>query len=165
MTLLTRIFGAQAEAAISDGFAYRAEIVAWFYGRAALPDGFAVAPGTRLVEALGVVLGSLATAGIAGLWFVVRILNQAAYGTGILLTTLEQPNYLLLVIPYWTFVRVAGYAGLVVLCAIPLLTYQWSPMYYWRNHRRLVVWSLGLLALGLLLELFLPGLVARPPVA
>jgi hypothetical protein len=66
----------------------------------------------------------------------------------------------LLVIPYWTLLRAAGYAGLIVLFAMPLLTYNWSPSYYWRHHRTLILISTGLVILGFIVELFLPGLVA-----
>ena len=162
MALLTRVFPGQLEAAFTNGFAYRGAITAWFYGGAQHPVGLAAAPVARLVEVLAVIIGSAATAGLVGAWSLVRLLNQSAYGVGVLLATLEHPLHLLLVIPYWTLVRAAGYALVIVLCAMPLLTSQWSPAYYWRNHRRLVISAFVLLLLGLLIETFLPGLLARP---
>lgn len=164
VVLLTLGLPGQLEAAFTDGFAYRGAITAWFFGGAPYPDAVATDFGALLFELLGILVGTLITAGLAGIWLLVRLLNHAAFGTGILLASLEQPAQSLLVIPYWTLLRAAGYAGFIILCAMPLLTYTWSPAYYWRNHRRLIVVSALLLTLGFLLELVLPGLLARPPV-
>lgn len=163
MVLLTRLVTSQLELAIADGFAYRAAITAWFFGGAPHPSGFASQPLTYVIEFVGITVGSLITAGLVGTWFLVRLVNQAAYGTGILLATLANPAQSFLVIPYWTLLRAAGYGGLVVLCAMPLLTSRWSPSYYWQHHRKLIVISLVLVGHGIIVELFLPGIVARPP--
>lgn len=163
LTLLTTLLPTQVEHAFTDGFAYRASITNWFFGSAPHPNGLAAGWTASIVEIVAILVGSLTTAGLLGVWFLVRLVNQAAYGTGILLATIDNSLYTLLVIPYWTLLRAAAYAGLIVICAMPLLTYQWSPAYYWRNHRRLIVTSLVLLLLALLFELFLPGLLARTP--
>jgi hypothetical protein len=163
ITLLTWFFGTQLESAFNDGFAYRAAITSWFFAGAPFPHGLTSAPAATAIEVAAVLLGSLATAGVIGFWFLVRLVNQAAYGAGILMEMLTNPAQAFLVIPYWTLLRAAAYGGLIVPCALPLLTYQWSPVYYWGHHRRLVVISVALLALALLVELFLPDVVARPP--
>jgi hypothetical protein len=163
MILLTRLFSVQLEAAIPDGFAYRGAITAWFFGGAPHPTGVASEPVAYVIELAGIVFGALATAGLVGIWILVRLVNQAAFGTGVLLASLANPSQSLLVIPYWTLLRAAGYAGLVVLCAMPLLTYSWSPSYYWQHHRKLILLSVGLVMVGSIVELFLPGIVARPP--
>jgi hypothetical protein len=163
LTVLTRFLGAQTEAAFTNGFAYRGAIASWFFAGAPYPDGLISSPLSYLLEFAGIVIGSLATAGLVGVWILVRLVNQAAYGTGILLTSLQTSWHALLVIPYWTLLRIAGYAGMVVLCAEPLLTYNWSPSYYWQNHRKLILVSVALVLLGLIIELFLPGIVARSP--
>lgn len=163
LTLLTRVFDAQIEQAIHQGFTYRGDITAWFYNGAPLPNSITTTPGPRLRELLGIVLGSLATAGLVGMWFLMRVVNLAAYSAGILWSTLEVPLHLLLILPYWTLTRIAAYAGLVILLAQPLLTYTWSPLTFWRSQRTLILTSLGLLLLALLLEIILPGLVARSP--
>ena len=165
MVLLTRFVTGQLELAIADGFAYRAAITTWFFGGAPHPSGLASQPLAYLIEFAGIVVGSLVTAGLVGAWFLVRLVNQAAYGTGILLATLANPAQSFLVIPYWTLLRAAGYGGLIVLCAMPLLTSQWSPSYYWQHHRKLIIVSLALVALGIIVELFLPGIVVRPPLS
>jgi hypothetical protein len=116
-----------------------------------------------VIEFVAMIISSLATAGLVGIWFLMRLVNQAAFGTGILLASLANPGQSLLVIPYWTLLRVAGYAGLVLLCAMPLLTSTWSPSYYWQHHRKLILLSVGLVVVGFVAEFFLPGLVARPP--
>lgn len=165
IVLLTRIFPQQVESAIAGGFTYRGAITSWFYGGAPHPNIVTTNPGAFLLEFMGIVIGSLATAGLVGNWILMGIVNKAAFGTGILLSSLANPGQAFLVIPYWTLLRVAGYAGFVILAAMPLLTATWSPNVYWQNHRRLILVSAGLLVAALLLELFLPGIVARPPQA
>jgi hypothetical protein len=165
LTLLTVTFGQRLEAAFANGFLYRGAITAWFFAGTLFPAGLVSEPLTYVIEVIGILLGSLATAGLVGTWFLVRLVNQAAYGTGILLAALEDPGQSFLVLPYWTLLRAAGYASLIVLCAEPLLTNTWSPSYYWQQHRRLLLISVTLVLLGLLLELFLPGIVARTPTA
>ena len=157
--LLTLLFSNQVERAIPNGFGYRGAIVNSFFGGEPLPGGLSEAPFERLLEIIVVVLGSLVTAGFVGAWVVVRIVNQAAYGTAIIFAVLENPIMGLLALPIWTLLRVAGEAGFIVLMAEPLLTYTWSPAFYWRKRRGLILVSLGLLIAGLLLELFLPSLI------
>jgi hypothetical protein len=164
LTLLSRLFVTQLEHAFTDGFAFRGDITAWFFGGAPHPTGLIEQPMAFVMELAGVILGSLVSAGFVGTWFLVRLINQSAYGTGILLAALENPVQSLLVIPYWSLIRAAGYGGLVILCAQPLLTYNWSPSYYWQTQRKLILYSILLVLLGILLELFLPAIVARPPV-
>ena len=163
MTLLTRIFPLQVESAIVDGFAYRGAITSWFFGGAPHPNALTANPGAFLLEVIGVVIGSLITAGLIGNWILMGIVNQSAYATGILWSSLANPGQSFLVIPYWTLLRIAGYAGLIILAAMPILTGTWSPTYYWQNHRRLILVSVGLLIAAVIVELFLPGIVARPP--
>lgn len=163
MTLLTCIFPLQVESTIVDGFAYRGAITAWFFGGASHPNTLSTNPGAFLLEVAEIVVGSLATAGLVGNWILMGIVNQTAYATGILLSSLANPGQAFLVIPYWTLLRIAGYAGLTILSAMPVLTGTWSPTYYWQNHRRLLLVSVGLLIAAVIVELFLPGIVARPP--
>lgn len=162
--LLTFLFPNHLQTSIPDGFAFRGAISAWYSAIAPFPNGLISNPIGYVIEFAAILLGSLATAGLVGIWFLVRLVNQAAFGTGILLGYISNPMEALLVIPYWTLLRTVGYAGLVVLCANPLLTYNWSPTYYWQNHRKLILVSVALLLLGLALELFLPGIVTRRPV-
>ena len=82
----------------------------------------------------------------------VRAVNVAGLQLGAMLanagsTVFLTSPFLWLVVP-----RIAGLAGLTILCTEPLLTRTWSPGFYWRNRRRLIVISLALLALGLILE-------------
>ncbi|MCC6166241.1 MAG: hypothetical protein IT329_03350 [Caldilineaceae bacterium] len=161
ITLLTWSFGDYVERAIDDGFVYRGELASWFYGGAALPGGLHATPIARLIEILGIILGSLLTAGLVGAWFLVRAVNFAGFGTGALLASLDTPALILLVIPLWSLVRIAGYAGLVILLAEPLLANRSSISHILTHRRKLLMLSLGLVIAGLLLELILPGLVAR----
>lgn len=163
MTLMSTLLPAQIEDAFTAGFAYRGAITAWFFGGAPYPNGLSSQPVPYFIEVIAVFIGSLFTAGLVGIWFLVRMVNLAAFGTGILLETLANPAQSLLVIPYWTLLRATGYSGVIVLCAMPLSTYNWSPAYYWHQHKRLILISIGLIILAIVVELMLPGIVARPP--
>jgi hypothetical protein len=162
MLLLSRLLASRLDAAFTDGFIYRGTIAVWFFAGAPYPGELASHP-AHILEVIGVILGSLATAGLVGTWFLVRLVNQAAYATGILMASLSNPAHSLFVIPYWTLLRAAGYAGLILLCAQPFLTSNWSPGYYWQNQRRLILISVALVVIGLAFELFLPGIIARLP--
>lgn len=157
LILVTRLAPGQVEQAIGDGFAYRTSFIAWFYGAAALPASLTVQPGSRILELVGVSLGSLLTGGLLGVWSLVRAANLAAYGAGLLWQDSGQPINLVAGLPIWTLLRLAGYAGFVVLLGAPLFSGNWSPRYYLTHHRRLLVVSTALLLLGLLLESILPG--------
>ncbi|RIK52381.1 MAG: hypothetical protein DCC57_09980 [Chloroflexi bacterium] len=161
IALLTWGFGGYVERAIDDGFVYRGELASWFYDETVLPGGLQAAPIARLIEILGIILGSLLTAGLVGAWFLVRAVDLAGFGTGALLTSLDTPALILRVIPLWSLVRIAGYAGLVILLAEPLLANRWSLTHLLTQRRQLLWISLGLVVGGLLLELVLPGLMAR----
>lgn len=161
-TALTIVLPGVAERAIHEGFTYRGALGAWLYGAAPLPGGLIVAPLAQLGEIAGVVLGTLATAGLVGAWFLVRGLDLAAFATGVLVRALED-GAIWRALPYWALFRLAGLGGLLLLLAEPLLTSRWSPLFYWRERRRLTLVSVGLLLFGLLLELFLPGLLTYPP--
>jgi hypothetical protein len=163
LTLLVRIFPPQLERAFNNGFLYRGAITAWYFAGAPFPNGIVTNPVGHLLEFLGILLGSIATAGLLGMWFLVRLVNQVAFATGILMTALANPLRLLLVIPYWMLLRAAGYAGFVLIGAEPLLTYNWSPSYYWQRHRKAIVTSFALLILSWLLEFLFLGLIGRGP--
>ncbi|HXF63013.1 MAG TPA: hypothetical protein VNK95_15415 [Caldilineaceae bacterium] len=161
LMLLSRLFVGLVERAIGDGFAYRGAVAAWFFSGGPLPGGLLAAPLGRLAEVVGIVVGSLVSAGLIGAWVLVRATNLAAYGAGTLLSTIETPGLYILALPLWAMIRIAGYAGLVILGAEPLLTNNWSPRFYWAERRRLLLVGLGLVAAGLLLEIVLPPLWSR----
>ena len=110
----------------------------------------------RIVELLGVTLGSLLSVGLIGIWFLVRALNLAAFNTGVLLVVSDKPLAFLEAIPFWSLLRIGGYAGFVILLAEPLLTSNWNPLFYLRERRRLLLVSIILTLVGLLLEVILP---------
>ena len=144
------------ERAIHDGFAYHRSLLEWSVTGQNLPGWLFNSPVARLVELFGVLLGSLLSAGLVGLWFLMRAVNQFAYAVGRL--ALEGPPGLILGLMPWRLAMIAGYAGFVVILAQPLLTNSWSPAFYIKRQRRLLTASLTLVAIGLLLEMTLPGL-------
>lgn len=144
------------ERAIHEGFAYHRALLEWSVTGLSLPGSVLQAPWSRLLELIGILFGSLLSAGLVGLWILMRAVNQFGYGVGRL--AVEGPAGLLLGMMPWMLATLAGYAGLVVLLAQPLLTNKWNPGYYLVRQRRLATASIVLIALGLVLELALPGL-------
>ncbi len=159
VTALTWLMQGRIERAFHDGFQYRMDMLAWLYSASlpARPDSFTIQPLARVIEVLGIVIGSVISGGLIGIWFLMRSVNLAGFSTGIALAA-SNGLAVLFAFPLWTLCRLAGYTGLVALLSEPLLRGAWAPTFYWRNRQRLIVTALGLLALGLLLELFLPGL-------
>jgi hypothetical protein len=158
MILVTRFAPGQVEQAIGNGFFYRMDFLAWFYAGDELPASLTTQPVARLIELAGVLLGSLVTGGLLGVWFLVRAANLAAYSAGALWQSSGFVGYLFAGLPLWTVLRLAGYASFVALLAEPLLTGRWSPGAHLQRRRNLLLIAAGLLLLGLLLELILPGL-------
>ncbi|MBI3958339.1 MAG: hypothetical protein HY328_05975 [Chloroflexi bacterium] len=146
------------EKAIHDGFLYRTGLIEWAYAGGAAPGSLLAAPLARLGEIAGVVLGSLATVGLLGGWFLVKGVNLLAYGMGSLWRGTGSPLGILLGLAPWRLAQLAGYTGLFVLLIQPLLLNNWNPAHYLSTQRRLIVLSLALVAGGLLAELVLPGL-------
>ena len=108
-----------------------------------------------MVELLGVLLGGLLSAGLVGIWFLVRTLNQFAFAAGRLAG--QDPSGLMLGLMPWRIVLIAGYAGSLALLAQPLLRNRWSPFFYFSRQRRLITVSALLIAAGLAMELALPS--------
>lgn len=156
--LLTWLLPGQIEKAIHDGFFIRAGLMEWTYGSGILPGSLPAAPLARLREIAGIVLGSLATVGLIGGWFLVKGVNLLAYGIGSLWRGIGSPLGILLGLAPWRLAQLAGYTGLFVLLIQPLLLNNWNPAHYLSTQRRLILVSLALVAGGLIAELFLPGL-------
>ncbi len=146
------------ERAIPGGFELHGKLVAWAFGASPTPASLRTDPSAHAIELAGVVFGSLLTAGLAGNWFLMRVVNESGFSMGIVWRAVGGPGGLLLAIPVWSLLRIAGLAGFVLLFAQPLLSGQWSPRYYWVAQRRLIIWSVLLFALGLLLGLVVPPL-------
>ncbi len=144
------------ERAIHDGFAYHRALLEWSVTGLNLPGAIIHSPGARLAEFFGTLLGSLLSAGLIGLWFLVRAVNQFGYGIGRL--AVEGPPGFILGLMPWRLATLAGYAGLVVMLAQPLLTNNWNPAHYFSRQRRLATVSAILIVLGLILEFVLPDL-------
>lgn len=156
--LITWLLPVQIEKAIHDGFLIRSGLMEWAYTGSVLPGSLLAAPLARLGEIAGILLGSLATVGLVGSWFLVKGVNLLAYGMGSLWRGVGSPLGILLGLAPWRLAQLAGYTGLFVLLIQPLLLNNWNPAHYLSTQRRLIVVSLALVAGGLIAELFLPGL-------
>ncbi|MBX3015759.1 MAG: hypothetical protein KF832_29840 [Caldilineaceae bacterium] len=160
MGTLTWLLESNVERAIHGGFQYRMAYTAWFFGAASVlrPDSLMAQPLARMLELLGVILGSLVSGGLIGVWFLVKSVNLAGYSMGTLLVAFNNLPGIILALPLWTLCRIAGYAGLVLLLSQPALNGNWQLAAYWRTQRWLITPTFALLLIGLLLELFLPDL-------
>ncbi len=152
--LLTYFFGDQVERAIRDGFALRAGTIEWLYTDAALPFEVQAAPMRRLWEFAGVTLGSIITGGLIGVWTLLETVNRSAFAAGALLSSLTDEVPFPVALFPWSFLRTAGYIGIVAVCAEPMWTGNWSLTRIWRERRKMILISLGLLLAALLLERF-----------
>lgn len=153
LVLLTWLFVERTERAVIDGFAQRGAILDWLYAQGPFPGSLADRTWTRLAELAGVTLGSLLTAGYIGFWSVVKAVNLGGFQVGVLVSSMDRAAMLPAALHLWTLLRLAGSIGLVLLFAEPMLTRNWSPVYYVTQRRGLLLTSVALLALGLLLEL------------
>lgn len=158
LILLTWLLPTQIEKAIHDGFLVRTGLVEWAYTGSPAPGSVLAAPLARLGEIVGIVLGSLATVGLAGGWFLVKGVNLLAFGVGTLWRETDSSLGILLGLAPWRLAQLAGYGGLFVLLIQPLLLNNWNPAHYLSTQRRLILVSLALVVGGLIAELFLPGL-------
>lgn len=158
MMIITLFFARYVQYAFTDGFTYSMHYAEWFYGvpDGLRPDSFAAQPVGRTLELLGILLGSLISGGLIGVWFFVRALNLTMFSMAGLMVMMESSTTFLAAVPVWGILRTLGYAGAVILLAEPLLTSNWNPLYYWRNRRQLLLATSVLMVAGLLLEFLLP---------
>ena len=145
----------QVEHAMVDGFKYRGAVQAWFYGGGEHPGGWQTEPLRHLVELAGILLGSLVTGGLVGAWFLVSAVDLAAYATGSLLITAQQPLAVVAMVPWGTLLRLAGYATLIVVLSEPLLTRNWSLRDLLAQRGRLLLAAGLFTVLGIAAELVL----------
>ena len=155
LVTLTWLFPTRLDLAFANGFNFRTAYLQWFYTGQDLPHSLAGSPGAILIEVAGVILGSLATGGVIGAFFLVRAVNFTAFGMGGLLAG---GVGIIAALPLWTFFKVGGYACFFVLFSRPILTGNLLPSTLSGPTRRLLTLGAGLLIGGFFLEFFLPGL-------
>lgn len=158
MVLIAWGLPVQTARAIPDGMTYGIELVTWAYTGDLLPRSLLAAPWGRLIEVLGVLVGTLISGGLVGSWFLVRAVDLFAFGAGTLMRELTPSAGVLLGFAPWRLITLVGYAGFFLLFAQPILTNRWDLGHYLRDQRRLLLWAGGLLIIGLLLEALLPGI-------
>ncbi len=159
---LTWFDAMRTERAFEDGFNYRAAFAEWYYANNAqsspLPASFATQPLVSVVEILGIVLGSLLTAGFVGAWFLMKMANLAAFGAATLGHTLPNPLQVVFAMPLWSIFQIIGAGGLLVLLAEPLASGRFGAglREFGRSRRLPLLVFGGMFVLGILLELLLP---------
>jgi hypothetical protein len=158
--VITLIFEG-AETAISDGFEYRSALLAWIYGAGALPASWGDSLAGRLIQLVGVTVGSTISGGLIGIGFLVRSVNLYAFGAATAWVTSGSVWGLLAALEPWWLLRILAYIGLIATCALPGYTGKWNPGQWQPAERWLLINSFILLAVALTLELILPGIWAR----
>lgn len=148
------------DGAIADGFAYRQALLEWVFGVGALPASWATEPVWRVVETLGVTIGSTLSGGILGVWLLVRSVNLYAFGAATALAATGSVWGMVAALEPWWLLRIVAYAGIVATFALPGYTGRWTPAGWSLGERRLFWTSLGLLVAALLLEVLLPDIWA-----
>ena len=156
MSIGTALLPRPFERAIHDGFSYYESLLLWLHSGGGLQEPLTAGPLARVGEFVVVLLGSLLTAGLIGVWFLARAVNELGLVVGIMAP--GSAAALLVGLMPWRVMTIAGHAGLVVLLAQPILTNSWNPAKYIGRHRRLMRSSIVLVVLGLLLEYTAPDL-------
>lgn len=156
MSIGTALLPRPFDRAIHDGFSYYETLLLWLHSGGGLQDPVLASPLARLGEFFLVLIGSLLTAGLVGVWLLTRAVNELGFVVGLMAT--GGPAALLVGLMPWRVMAIAGHAGLVVLLAQPVLTNNWSPAVYVGRHRRFIGSSIILVALGFVLEYTIPEL-------
>lgn len=156
LIVLTLLVPGQIERAFDDGFMVRAMTSEWYFANSPLPASFATEPIAAALEIVGVTLGALLTGGVVGIWSLVRMANLAAFTAGHLLAILGSPVWIVVALPIWSVLQVAGAGGLVVLFAEPLLVDRFALGRWFTRRRRALAIFGALYAAGVLAELILP---------
>lgn len=159
--LMSAIAPSQAEMAIADGFARRTAFLEWLYAGAALPDGIAASPVGQVLEMVLVVIGSLISAGLLGVWQLVGAVNLAGYYAGTAVNSVGSFGGILPGLPVWTVLRILAYICFISVCAEPLATGNWSISRIFSNtdapRGRILIGAVVLLLASILFELMLSG--------
>ncbi len=142
------------ERAFHNGIDYYDAAVLWLYAGGGPQEPLTATPLFRLGETFLVLLGSLLTAGLVGVWSLARAVNELGFVIGLM--AFGGPSALFVGLMPWRLLTIAGHAGIVVLLAQPLLANNWSPGFYLSRHGRLLKISLILSLLGILLEFMIP---------
>jgi hypothetical protein len=148
------------EEAVGNGFLYREALLNWLYAGTALPDSWFSQPMQHLLEIAGVLLGSIISGGLVGVWFLLRAVNDFAFGAAALVGSAGGIAGFMAALQPWMLLRIMGYVGLLPFLAMPGFTGDWQPWRLSSARSRLMLTALLLLVAGLLLELFLPALWA-----
>jgi hypothetical protein len=157
--VMTWLFSGQVERAFEDGFLHRAAFSEWYYADGVLPASFQSQPVASIVEIAGILLGSLLTWGVVGVWFLMRLANLAAFSAGSLLLTLQNPFLIFIALPLWSILQIVGGGGLVVLLAEPLIRGNFmAGLRRLAGERRAMLMLFGaIFVIGILLEIVLPA--------
>lgn len=152
-----------AERAIVDGFTRRADFLEWLFAGSMLPDGIQANLLGRLVETIAVVIGTLVTAGLIGVWLLVRAVNLAGFYAGSVVNAVGSFGGILPGLPIWTVLRILSYICFISICAEPITTGNWSISHYLYNaefpqRRGILMAAIFLLLASIVLELILPNI-------
>ena len=145
----------QAEAAVGDGFAFRAALLEWLYAGGRLPASWATQPLLRLWEAVAATLGTFFSGGVLGVAILTRVINLAAFSAAAAVVGSEDVGALLLGLQPWLWLRSAAWLLFVATLSLPGYTGRYLPAQWPPRRRRAVGIGLALFVAATLFELLL----------
>lgn len=145
----------RAEMAVGGGFLYREALLEWGYAGGVLPASWGASPLPRVIDLFGVTVGAALTAGLFGVWCLVRMVNLYAFGLAAMLESTRSAWGLIGGIAPWTLLRIIGSICTIATLSQIGFTGEWLPS-RWPVLQRRVLWAgLALLLADILIELAL----------
>lgn len=150
---LTLIAPSRAEAAIGNGFLYREALLEWHFTGESLPASWLLQPLARGAELLGVTVGAAISAGLLGIWFLVRLVNLYAFGLAAMAQVTGEPSLVFTGLAPWLALRILGSIATIASLGQVGFTGVWNPLHWPALQRRTLWIGIALLVAGLLVEL------------
>lgn len=173
MLIAGLLLSQQAGNAVLNGLEMRSQAIAWtaartFSGPSGFIAGLPWSPATQLAQLAVVAVGSLLTAGFAGLLIDALTINATAYIVASVLREASTPLVALVAgWPLWTVVRLGGYLLIGAALAEPLaigattpraedsIEPVWTWRAWWRRRRRWLGVGFALALLAIVLQILL----------
>jgi hypothetical protein len=153
IVILTWAVPERAEYGVSQGIEYRAAMMQWLATGQSSETTLASFLPTYARDLGLLVLASLISGGLGGLFIIAKLLNYTGFYVAHLATYASHPLLLAFVAwPIWMLARVAGYSACCAVLAEPLLRLDWrAPLRRWR----LLALGLSLIAAEAVFRIFL----------
>jgi hypothetical protein len=152
----------RAGTAILGALEFRTQWLAWIASGSPVTSTPALSLPGQVRELAVFAAGSLLTGGLGGLILLAMALNAFNFTVASLLQQALRPVLLLLAAwPIWSVVRLIGYLTVGAVLAEPVAVLDLRPQWWaawWPRRRRLLATGLGLIVLGIVLQIVLSPL-------